>query len=474
MKKKSIAFALVFVNIVFAADTVFLSLDDALTRALRDNILVRIERINTNIAASLLKENYYAYEPQIKVSYKTSEPFDSSNEISLSVTQAAVSGTGIEFWANASPLNPSAKQAAPDGSEYENSIGVTITQALLRGGYPSANLVPIRKARIDVEMREEELAAYAQKLLSDTERAYWNLKLSGEEVKIYQYSLDLAQRFLYESQERLKIGSVAAIDLAAITAEAASRERQLFDAVSAYRQKLLYLVYLMNAPQYWDAEIILTDTVVSLGEADGVEEHIEASKKFRQDFRQANLSAKKGELDLVATKNGLLPKLDFFISLQGTSYAESFSNPLSPDERKSQISGGLTLQFPALLGSSRQKNNIAKYSLQQQKLSLENFLRLLEYEIRAAHIEALRAFRQIETAKTVSALQQQKLDAEQERMNVGKSTGYAVLQVQRDLVSANLDEARARIAYIEALLSLYSKDATLLQRRGVAVNSVGE
>ena len=52
-------------------------------------------------------------------------------------------------------------------------------------------------------------------------------------------------------------------------------------------------------------------------------------------------------------------------------------------------------------------------------------------------------------------------------MNAGKSTGYAVLQVQRDLVSANLDEAQARTAYTNALISLYGRDGTLLQRRGV-------
>ena len=469
MKKFGIAFALLFANIVIA-DTLSLSLNDAITMAFRNNSLVSIERINTDIAKTILKEQYYAYEPQIEASYST----ESANQVDIfSVNQAYInirqtSPTGTTFEARS--------QGAQSHYNSVNTIRLSLTQALLQGANPAANLTPIRKARIDIDITNEELSAYAQKLFADVERAYWNVILSAEELKIYKYSLDLAQRFLYESQERLKMGSVATIDLAAITAEAASREKQLFDAESAYKQNILYFIYLINAPQF-NTELALSDTAMTLGKEDAVDEHIEAAKQFRQDYRQAQMLAKKGQLDLIQTKNGLLPRLNFFINLQGSALANDFGAALLPhspipDTRITEM--GLIMQFPLTNGAARQKYIRAGYSLEQMNLAVENFLRLLEYEIRAAHIEALRAFRQIETAKTVSALQQQKLNAEQERMNVGKSTGYAVLQVQRDLVSANLDEARARIAYIDALLSLYSKDATLLQRRGVAVNSIGE
>jgi outer membrane protein TolC len=457
-------------------DTLKLSLKDALTKALKDNPLVKIERINTEVASSVLGENYYAYEPRVKLSYGMSErsggpQFSESQEATLSISEYLPTGTNIEVWGGASPLSPSSRigAAVPPGSAYQNSIGLTLTQSLLQGLSPSANLAPLRKARIDVSIREEELAAYAQRLLGDTERAYWDLLLSGEQVKIYEYSLELAQRLLYESEERLKIGSAAPIDLVAIRAEVASRERQLFDAVTAYRQKGLYLVYLMNAPELWSSTLTLTDNASETpGIADSVNEHIEAARKFRPDFRLASMQAQKGELELVQTKNGLLPKLDFFISLQGNSYAENFTNAFTPDKPSSSVAGGLTLQFPLTNGASRERNRRAVFSSEQQKLSIENFSRLLEYEIRSAHIEVVRAHRQIETAEAVSALQLQKLEAEQEKMAAGKSTGYAVLQVQRDLVSANLDEAQARTSYINALVSLYSRDGTLLARRGVS------
>jgi outer membrane protein TolC len=452
-----------------------LSLKDALQRALSDNPLVKVERIYTDIAASLLKEVERAvYEPVLNADYRTSQnesgKFDRSHNLSVSVAEDLPTGTRIEVGMGASPYKDT-DTAKPDLT-FQNNIGITVTQALLQGGLGmSANLVPLRKARIDMSLRKEELAAYTQRLIADTESAYWDMLLSGEQMSIYKYSLELAQRLLYESEERLKLGSAAPADLVAIRAEVASRERQLFDAETAYRQKALQLVYLMNAPDLWDSDLVLTDTSVSLGKADAVSDHIDAAHMFRPDYNMAFMLAQKGELDLVQTKNGTLPRLDAFISLGGTSYAESFPAALAPNSPLTgQISGGLTLAYPLMNNSAREKHRRTQFTVEQQKHSIENLARLVEYEIRSAHIEVSRAQRQVETARTVSALQLQKLEAEQARMNAGKSTSYAVLQVQRDVISANLDEAQARTAHISALISLFSKDGTLLQRRGVKMS----
>jgi outer membrane protein TolC len=368
-------------------DTLNLSLKEALTRAMRDNPLVRIERINTDISALILKENrYLVYEPQVEISYQTNKSdngadFFDKNDTKFLISQTFPTGTGINLSKNIYHTKSSLS------GTYADSAKITVTQALLRGVNPVANLVPLRKAKLDVEIRDEELSAYVQKLFADIERAYWNTLLSGEEIKIYQYSLELANRLLYESQERLKIGSVAAIDLAAIVAEVASRERQLFDAESAYRQNVLYLAYLMNAPGYWNANITLTDTTLSLGEADSEKEHLDAAKKFRQDYRMARLLAQKGELDLIQTRDGLLPRLDFFISLQGYGAAKSFGDAFTAASDKKNVTAGLILQFPLTNGVAREKYHRVAYSSQQQKLSVENFERLIEYEIRAAHID---------------------------------------------------------------------------------------
>jgi outer membrane protein len=452
-----------------------LSLQESLERALKDNPLVKIERIDTDIAASIVKENDASiYDPSLRASYDISnridKPTTTSHDLSFSLTESLPTGTDFGFNIRASGTSTSSTDTIPSIDKYQNSIGFSVTQALLQGRGKAANLVVLQKSKIDLNIRKEELAAYALKLLSDTERAYWDLLSGGEQLSIYTYSLELAQRLLYESEERLKIGGIAPIELVAIRAEVASRERQLFDAQTAYRQKALTLTYLMNAPDLMDAELLLTDSAgVELGEADAVGDHIEAAKSFRPDYLQAFMQAQKGELDLVQTKNGLLPRLDFHASLSGATDANSPKGlaPGAGDKFSPIIAAGLTLQLPIRNNSAKERYRRSEFTMEQQRLSIENYVRLIDYEVRSAHMEVLRARRQIETAKTVSALQLQKLEAEQEKMNAGKSTGYAVLQVQRDLVSANLDAAQARTSYVAALLTLYSKDGTFLRRRGI-------
>ena len=65
------------------------------------------------------------------------------------------------------------------------------------------------------------------------------------------------------------------------------------------------------------------------------------------------------------------------------------------------------------------------------------------------------------------ALQEQTLQAEQERFSVGASTSLLVAQAQRDLLVVQLAEIEAIVDYRIALVSLYLAEGTLLQRRGI-------
>jgi outer membrane protein TolC len=63
--------------------------------------------------------------------------------------------------------------------------------------------------------------------------------------------------------------------------------------------------------------------------------------------------------------------------------------------------------------------------------------------------------------------EEKKLAAEVEKFRVGKSTNILVLQAQRDFTASRLDEASAMVAYLDALVSLYQSEGSLLERRGI-------
>ena len=94
---------------------------------------------------------------------------------------------------------------------------------------------------------------------------------------------------------------------------------------------------------------------------------------------------------------------------------------------------------------------------------------MVQWDIRAAYAEILRARQQIEATTVTRELQEKRLEAEQEKFRVGKSINYLVLQAQRDYTASQLDGTRAMVAYLYALVDLYVAEGTLLERRGVNV-----
>ena len=453
-------------------DTLKLSLEDVLNRAVQHNPLVRIERIDMDIAKTIVKENRYRFEPKVSAALEQNRslvdgPSSPDYQGSAGVSGTVPTGTDLQVRGFAGPVSRS-MQTMP-GATHQRGFELTVTQALLAGGGLGVNLAPLRKASLDLDIQQEELAGYAQRLLAETERAYWDLFLAEREADIHQRSLELAQRLLYESQERLNVGRIAPLDLVTVKAEKASREKNLINARIALVQKTYKLAYLVNdSIAVWEQSVSLTDKPFRPSEPDSLSLHLEAARSYRPDFRQAQYLAGKNELDIVQTRNGLLPRLDLFVTLSGTAYAESFTDALGGDlDSRNALSAGLALSLPLTNGAARQRYHRATLSQKQTQLSIENLKNLIELDVRVAWTEVQRTLQQITAAQVSRTLQEEKLSAEQARLAAGKSTEYLVLQAQRDLIAAQLDEARAEVAYVNAVADLYLKDGTLLERRGV-------
>ena len=70
---------------------------------------------------------------------------------------------------------------------------------------------------------------------------------------------------------------------------------------------------------------------------------------------------------------------------------------------------------------------------------------ILEVTQTARDIEA--TYQRVQTTRAASRLRKEQLEGEEERLRVGASTSYQVLQVQNDLLEAQLEEVRALVDY---------------------------
>ena len=359
-----------------------------------------------------------------------------------------------------------------DSDSRSATYAITISQSLLQGRGRGVNLATLRQAQLDTRISRYELQAVSESLVSQVETAYWEVILAKQSIDIHERSLEIAEQQAREIEERIRLGAVADTELAAANAETAGRRESLINAQSALDKARLQLLRLLSpdgtAPWTRDIDLIEIPTVkvTPLG---GVTVHVTAGLNQRPDIKQALLEIERGELEVIRTRNGLLPKLDLFVRLGNSSYASSFSS--LADEDGDEVTWTAGLQFEYALGrqAGKAEHRYAQLSVMQTQYALGNMRQLAQLDVRTAYVEVKRTSEQINASAATRQLREEVLRTEEEKFRVGTSTALLVSQARRDLVTSQLAEVEAVIAYRKALLELYRADATLLDRRGIEV-----
>lgn len=466
---------------ITCGDTVRIEIQEAILNALENNPLIVLQRLQPTLSKTFVSQERAVYDPELSLGASMSqtkqqrflgsrpEPFDlvsDRSQYDIGISQQLPTGTSLS--ANASVVG---NESSIYKDQYFGSISVTINQALLQGFGIGTNLADLRKANIDYEISDLEFLAIAEEVVASVQQAYWDLYLAQDEVMIQEQSLALTLKLLDESMERVQVGRLPELELAAVHAEVAIRREALIDAQSRYEQARLLFISLLNPCQkrVWAQTHMPVDTpFVPINPLDSLTVHEELGLTYRADLRQARLMVNRSDIDVVQTRNGLLPRLDFFVTLGRTTYSTTLREA-TPDLNSPfyEVNGGLTFALPVPNRSARAAASRAKLSREQYEISLRNMERLVQLDVRSAYVEVLRSKEQIEATKVSYQLQQKKLDAELEKFRVGRSTNFLVLQAQRDVTASQLDEARAIVAHLNALVDLHLMEGTLLKRLGI-------
>ena len=90
-------------------------------------------------------------------------------------------------------------------------------------------------------------------------------------------------------------------------------------------------------------------------------------------------------------------------------------------------------------------------------------------EVRAAVREVDTNRRRIDASRVARELEEERLDAEQKKFEVGMTTSYFIVQAQRDLAQARANELQAIIDYNKAIVAVERARGTLAERARVTV-----
>lgn len=461
-----------------------LSLEQAVFFALKRNRELQVERYNPLIAgtfeqiergvfdAEFFTEIQYFEETASETSRSTEESFSvEGDEVAVvaGLRQLFPAGTTVE---TSIEYGRSVSNRTPE--QQNTRLGLSVTQSLLQGFGAAVNLVAVRQAQLDTQASLYEFRGFLEALLAEVEIAYWRYVLASEGITIFEQSLEIAKKQLLEVESQIEVGMIPRNSAAAAKAEVARREQALLEGRSRQIEHRLRLLRLLNATD--NNYQLLIDTTsqprMETAPLSDLEERLRLALHLRPELNEARLRQKRQSLEVVRTRNGLLPKLDLFIDLGKTGYAESFSTAWSNIDGESYdyLTG---IEFSSYLGNrtAEAEHLAARASRDQAEAAVKNLENMVQLDIRLAANETERTRQQIEASRVTRELEEQTLKAEQERFSVGDTTSLLVTQAQRDLLVSRLAEIEAIVEYRIALVNLYLAEGSLLERRGIQLEN---
>ncbi len=459
-----------------------LTITEAILLALENNRSLVVQRYDPTIRQTFEDQERAVFDPTTNAEVTTgrvkgqrlarsgSETEDFTTDAIdgiISIEQYFPTGTTVALEAS-SRMDDSSLY---DASFYSTRLGMTVTQALLRGLGTDVNLARLQQARLDTRMSEYELRGFTEFMVAEVERTYWDYALARRQIEIVEESLKVARQQLAETEQLIAVGRLARAELAAVQAEVAAQEQALIEARANKESIRLQLLQLLNpaGPGIWQRQVdlIYQPTLPEI-KLEDVDLHVAVSMRMRPILNEARLQILRDDLELVKTRNGLLPLMDLFITLGKSGYADSFGESIRQIKKDSYDAlGGVKFNYPVFNRDAKALHRRAMLTREQAQKALENLSQLVEVDVRTAYIEVNRTKQQIAASSVTRMFDEQKLRTETEKLRVGKSTSFLVAQAQRDLLVSRIAEVRALANYLKALIDLYRQDGSLLVRRGI-------
>ena len=224
-----------------------MSLTDCLQQALQQNFDVQIQRYNPQISLYELRAAYGGYDPTFNISGQHNYNVSPSryNPYAVTNTPASVSDenqfnsgltgelplSGLQYTFSGNIAETSGNNGIPFDNSF-GSIGVTLTQPLLKNFWIDTTRLNIRVAKNRLKYSEQGLRQQLITSVTAVENAYYELIFAQENVQVQQEALDLAQTQLDQDKQRVQIGTLAILSVQQDESQVAQSQANLIAAQS--------------------------------------------------------------------------------------------------------------------------------------------------------------------------------------------------------------------------------------------------
>lgn len=478
-----------------------LSLTDCIEIAFRNNLDVEIARLNPWMEEKDISAARARFDPVFKTYGEMRKDEDPLNFLfaaglfparSQSITYKKTMGSTItsliptgatlsieyETFREHRKINRLTTTSTFINPSWETAFEVKLTQPLLKGRGFFYNMSPIYIARNDKRKSVYAFRRILGDVANTTQKAYWSLVKAIEDLKAAHKSYQRAEEFLHRNKLQVEAGLLASIEIVAAEEEVASRQEAIIVAENEVRNKEDNLKQLMNFlsleadPVLMDITITPLDMPQFLARKINLENSLQVAQERRPELFENRLTLENAEITLKQKKNELLPKLDLEGGVRygglGNRWHDAQESALTSDFQGEYAK--LTLEVPIGLRAERANYAKAKFSARQAELELKKIEQEILVQVRAAVRQVHTNVERVEATRKTRELAQKRLDAEERKFNVGRSTSLEVLRAQEELTLAEVAENMAVTDYQISLGELEASKGTILESFGVVID----
>src|SRR5580693_3467624 len=336
-----------------------LSLDDAISLALENNLNISVTRFVPWIAeAALLKAKsggipQSASTQQVVLGTSPSVSFDpvftagynwyhSNIPVNNPFTSGVGTGTNILVVnQNSSAVNFGYSQGFHTGTDlsitfstprtatnepdvffnpaFNPILTATLSQPLLNGFGLLPNTRYIIEAKNTIKVANSQFAQQVIAVVAQTSNDYWELVYDRQNVKVEEAAVGVSQKLWEDNKKQLEIGTMAPLDVLTAESQLATDQQNL---IVAQTTKLQQETVLLNdiaknllAQDVAGIEIVPTTPIATPDIVENIplQDAVQEAWRKRPELYQTDLNLKNSQIEVKAIRNSLLPSLNAYV-----------------------------------------------------------------------------------------------------------------------------------------------------------------
>jgi len=456
-------------------EAVRLSLLEAIQRGLEGNQDIRVVSFTPMRAEEDLTDAEAVYDPEFFVDGR----FRRDPNLQSSVTRIVMEDDGLLQAGIRKPLSTGGSLSGSLAARYSdlNNAGfdrtykyifaptVEIRQPLLKNIGAKEEKTAIKIANYQLNISEEEFRQKAIDISARISRAYWQLYLLREFVRIDRENFEMAEEVYRRERVRVTEGISQSIDVDRARSNAKSRQGNLLQS----RQRLGIATDQLKLLMNWSNLTIDSDVAILPIEAPQTtpievheKEAIERALLNRPETKLAGQRLEISKAEESLYRHRRLPALDVFGRYAVSGYADEFSEAYDDTSFNDDDSWAVGLNFSYPIGNRSAEARFRSKAIarQQSEAQIERIQSHIKQDVKQVLLSIAFAEGEIESTRVAKESAVNVVQGEFIRFEIGQTTNEELLRAQ-DLLAANSRN------YVRAVVDYNIAKAELTRAQGL-------